>query len=160
MHGSPARDCGTGASQSFAVDPNFLSYTAEPITITAVLSRKGAGNAGFNLAYESATGWKGTGAWYTIPGDTQWITKTWTITDPQFVARWGIHFSFNSDSTTYSQYYLQCVTVSKAADVRVDQAALSRLRKRLSPQVPAARVTKMSRLVGSGMGTGSGVGTG
>ena len=33
------RDCSKGASQTFTVDPNFLSYTALPITITAEVRR-------------------------------------------------------------------------------------------------------------------------
>ena len=110
--GIPARDCSRGASQSFTVDPNFLSYTTEPITVTAVVRRGAANdNAGFNLAYESTTGWRNAGGWYTIPGNTRWYTQTWTITDPQFVGKWGFNFSFNSDSPM--KYYLQRVTVSK-----------------------------------------------
>ena len=110
-----ARDCSRGSSQSFAVDPNFLSYTTQPITITAVVRRKEANeNAGFNLAYESTSGWKNAETWYTVPDNTKWHTKTWTITDPQFVGKWGFNFSFNSDSPEHSKYYLQSVTVSKA----------------------------------------------
>ena len=113
--GGPTRYCGKGAAQSFTVNPNFLSYTTVPITITAVLRRNAANdNAGFNLWYESTTGWKGTGSWYTIPSNAEWHTKTWTINDPQFVGKWGVNFSFNSDSPAHSKYYIQSVTVSKA----------------------------------------------
>lgn len=109
-----ARYCGTAATQYFTVDPNFLSYNTTPITITAVLRRNSANdNAGFNLRYESTTGWKSTGSWYTVPGNSQWYTKTWTINDAQFVGNYGYHFSFESDSTTYSKYYIQSLTVSK-----------------------------------------------
>ena len=62
IRGDLCRDCSNGASQTFTVDPNFLSYTAETITITAVVRRQAANdNAGFNLKYESTTGWKGRG---------------------------------------------------------------------------------------------------
>ena len=114
VDGSPARDCSRGSSQTFAVDPNFLSYTTQPITITAVVRRKEANeNAGFNLAYESTSGWKNAETWFTVPDNTKWHTKTWTITDAQFVGKWGFNFSFNSDSPKHSKYYLQSVTVSK-----------------------------------------------
>ena len=111
-YGVPARDCSKGAGQSFSVAPEFLSYTTEPITITAVLRRNAENeNAGFNLWYESTTGIRGTGEWYTIPGNDQWYTKTWTITDAQFVGKWGYNFLLNGD--TPRPYYLRSVTVSK-----------------------------------------------
>ena len=117
VHGVLARDCSKGASQTFTVDPNFLSYTAETITITAVLRRVAANdNAGFNLKYESTTGWKGAESWYTIPEDERWHTKTWTITDPQFVGKWGFNFSFDSDGNQFSKYHVRSVTVSKGGD--------------------------------------------
>ena len=115
VHGSPARDCSRGSSQSFTVDPNFLSYTTQPITITAVVRRKEANeNAGFNLSYESTSGSRNAESWYTIPDNKTWHSKTWRITDSQFVGKWGINFSFNSDSPDHSKYYLRSVTVSKA----------------------------------------------
>ena len=113
LQGGP-RDCSRAGSQTFTVDPNFLSYTTEPITITAVLSRLAAGdNAGFNLKYESTSGWKGADGWYTIPEDNRWHAKTWTITDPQFVGKWGFNFTFDSDGTQFSKYQLRSVTVTK-----------------------------------------------
>ncbi len=116
VHGVVARDCSKGASQTFTVDPNFLSYTIETITITAVLRRVAANdNAGFNLKYESTTGWKGAESWYTIPEDERWHTKTWTITDPQFVGKWGFNFSFDSDGNQFSKYHVRSVMVSKDA---------------------------------------------
>lgn len=114
VDGVPARDCGKGSSQAFTVDPNFLSYDTVPIAITVVVRAKQAGdNPGFNLKYESTDGWKGTGAWFTVPGADRWYTQTWTIRDPQFVGKWGYHFALDSDSQTYSQYYLRTVVVSK-----------------------------------------------
>jgi polysaccharide biosynthesis protein PslG len=111
--GRDARDMSASSGQSFTVDPNFLSYTTTPIKITAVLRRNGDKAAGFNMKYESTTGWKGSGGWYTIPAGTEWTTKTWTIKDPQFVGKWGVHFGFDSDSTQHSNYSLRSVTVSK-----------------------------------------------
>ena len=116
IRGDLCRDCSFGASQTFTVDPNFQSYTAETITITAVVRRQTAKeNAGFNLKYESTTGWKGADSWYTIPDDASWHTKTWTITDPQFVGKWGFNFAFDSDGTQFSKYQIKSVTVAKDA---------------------------------------------
>ena len=111
-YGVPARDCSKSAGQSFSVAPGFMSYTTEPITITVVLRRNAANdNAGFNLWYESTSGIRGTGEWYTIPGNDQWYTRTWTITDAQFVGKWAYNFALNSDSPM--PYFLRSVTVSK-----------------------------------------------
>jgi hypothetical protein len=113
VYGVAALDCGKGAGQSFSVAPDFLSYTTEPITISVVVRRNAANdNAGFNLWYESTSGIRGTGEWYTVPGNDQWYTKTWTITDAQFVGKWGYNFVFNGD--TPRPYYLRSVVVSKA----------------------------------------------
>lgn len=96
----------------FTIDPNFLSYTRAPIRISAVVRKISAGdNPGFNLKYESATGRKGIG-WNSVPGADKWYTLSWTISDDEFVGNWGYHFSFDCDSTNYSRYYLQQVTVT------------------------------------------------
>ena len=83
--------------------------------------RRGAGNdnAGFNLKYESTTGWKNAEGWYTIPDGARWHTNTWTITDPQFVGKWGFNLSLDSDSTQLSKYVLQSMTVAKVAPHRL-----------------------------------------
>lgn len=113
-YGGPARYCAAAGAQSFTVDPNFLSYTTTPIEITAVVRRDSANdNAGFNLKYESASGWKATGSWYTVPGNGQWYTNKWVINDAQFVGKWAFNFSFDSDSTSLSKYYVQSVSVRK-----------------------------------------------
>jgi hypothetical protein len=107
------RDQGALPGQSFAVDPNFLSYTTTPIKITMVLRRAGAQAAGFNFGYESTSGFKGGFGWYTIPEGSGWTTRTWTLKDPQFVGKFGYHFSVNSDSPQHSAYRIRSVTVSK-----------------------------------------------
>jgi hypothetical protein len=111
--GQAGRDQSAASSQSFTVDPNFLAYDTRPIEITAVLRRKGVTAAGFNLKYEATSGSKSTGSWYSVPGSDQWYSQSWTIDDDQFVGKWGYNFSFDSDSTTNSQYLLQSVTVTK-----------------------------------------------
>jgi len=115
INGVPARACGKSAGVAFTVDPNFLSYTHAPIIISAAVRRmSAASHPGFNLKYESAAGRKGIG-WNSVPGDDQWHTLTWNISDDEFVGSWGYNFTFDSDSTNYSQYYLRQVTVTKLA---------------------------------------------
>ncbi|HWX19624.1 MAG TPA: endo-1,4-beta-xylanase [Candidatus Binatia bacterium] len=112
VYGGPARDCSKSSAVTFTVDPNFLSYTHASIRISAVVRKISAtDNPGFNLKYESATGRKGIG-WNSVPGSDKWYTLTWTIADDEFVGDWGYNFSFDSDSTNYSRYYLQQVTVT------------------------------------------------
>jgi hypothetical protein len=113
LDGKEARDISGSNGLGFTVDPNFLSYTAVPLKITAILRRNGDAGAGFNLKYESSSGWKATGGWTTVPAGAQWTTLTWKITDPQFVGKWGYHFSFDSDSPQQSKYSMLSVTVSK-----------------------------------------------
>ncbi len=108
-----ARDQSSTGGQAFTVDPNFLSYATVPIKITMVMRRNGEKAAGFNFGYESTSGFKGGFGWYTIPEGREWTTKTWTIKDPQFVGKFGYHFSVNSDSTQHSAYGIQSVTVTR-----------------------------------------------
>lgn len=113
IDGKDARDISTAPGIAFTVDPNFLSYTTKPVKITVVLRRNGDKGAGFNLKYESTSGIKGGLGWYTVPEGAQWTTQSWTLKDPQFVGKWGYHFSFDSDSTQNSNYSILSVTVSK-----------------------------------------------
>ncbi len=114
IDGAPARDCSKAAGQSFTVDPNFLSYTSAPIKISVVVRRDAANDrAGFNLKYESTSGWKSTGLWNPVPLGNQWTTLTWKITDSQFVGKWGFNFMLDSDSPAISKYELRSVTVTK-----------------------------------------------
>lgn len=113
IDGAPARDISERPAQSFTVDPNFLSYDPAPIEIKATVRRNGAKPAGFNLKYESASGWTSTGGWNNVPGSDTWYEMTWMITDDQFVGKWGYNFAFDSDSTDNSAYSIQSVTVTK-----------------------------------------------
>lgn len=113
-YGGSARAGSVPGGSVFIVDPNFLSYAPTPIEITAVVRRNPANdNAGFKLVYESPSGFKTAGTWYTIPDNKQWHTVKWRIDDPQFVNYWGYNFNLESDGDKYNKYFLQSVTVTK-----------------------------------------------
>ena len=119
VDGGQARDCSVGSGVAFTVDPNFVSYTHTPLQISAVVrSASSSDHPGFNLKYESASGWKGIG-WNFVPGADRWYTLTWTLSDDEFVGNWGYHFSFDSDSKEHSKYYLQRVTVTKMGNAEI-----------------------------------------
>jgi hypothetical protein len=114
-YGGSARSGNVPGGNIFIVDPQFLSYTATPIEITAVVRRNPANdNAGFKLVYESTKGFKtAKSGWYTVPDNKQWHTVRWEIDDAQFVNYWGYNFALESDGNQYNKYYLQSVTVTK-----------------------------------------------
>ena len=116
-YGGSARAGSVPGGNMFVVDPEFMSYTTEPIEITAVVRRNEANdNSGFKLVYESTDGFKTAGDWYTVPDNKQWHTVSWKIDDPQFVSYWGYNFSLASDGNVYNKYYIQSVTVTKSDD--------------------------------------------
>lgn len=113
-YGGSARAGNVPGGNVFIVDPNFLSYTATPIEITAVVRRNTANdNAGFKLVYEGPAGFKTAGGWHTIPDNKQWHTVKWTVNDPQFVNYWGYNFALESDGDKFNKYFLQSVSVRK-----------------------------------------------
>jgi hypothetical protein len=113
LYGGSARSGSIPGGNVFMVDPNFLTYTSTPIQVTVVVRRDSANaNAGFAVKYESTTGTSSCG-WYTVPEGKEWTTKTWTITDAQFVGMYGFNFTFDSDGNQFNQYEIQSVTVTK-----------------------------------------------
>ena len=113
-YGGSARAGDVPGGNLFIVDPGFLCYDSMPIEITAVVRRNANNdNSGFNLVYESTTGFKTAGGWYTVPDNKQWHTVKWKIEDPQFVNYWGYNFSLVSDGNVYNKYLIQSVTVTK-----------------------------------------------
>ncbi len=116
-YGGSARAGNVPGGNLFIVDPEFLSYTSTPIEITAVVRRNPANdNAGFKLVYESTSGFKTAGGWFTVPDNKEWHTVRWKIDDAQFVNYWGYNFALESDGNQYNKYFLQSVTVTKRAE--------------------------------------------
>lgn len=113
-YGGSARAGNVPGGNVFVVDPNFLSYDQTPIEVTVEVRRNPANdNAGFKLVYESSSGFKTAGDWYTVPDNKKWHTKTWRIEDPQFVNYWGYNFILESDGNIYNNYLIRSVKVKK-----------------------------------------------
>ena len=109
-YGGSARAGDAPGGTVFMVDPNFLTYTATPIQITAIVRRNPANDqSGLSLEYESTTGYK-KAALYAVPDNKEWHRVTWKIDDAQFVSKWGFNFRFDPGT-----YYLKSVTVTKLA---------------------------------------------
>lgn len=119
VDGETVFDAGFSAGVAVTVDPNFINYNQEPIRITVEARVKGdhtdpaLRTPGFNVRYESPTGWKNVPGWNFVPKNGEWNTLSWEITDPLFVGRWGYHFNLLSDSTINSQYYFRSIKVEK-----------------------------------------------
>ncbi len=119
------RWAGANSAQQFTVDPNFLSYTGDNITISVVVCETSSSDdAGFNLKYESVSGWAGIG-WNNVTSVGSWQTISFTIPEggkyalDEFHSDWAYNFDFDSDSTTYSNYYIQSVSVTKNTSLQV-----------------------------------------
>jgi hypothetical protein len=112
--GQQARDASNQVNQPFVVDPNFLAYKSVPLRIAVTVRKNGSGRAGFNLKYESPSGWKTEkSGWFTVPDSNTFVTKDFVIDDPQFVGNWGYHFMLDSDSKTYSNYSIHSITLTR-----------------------------------------------
>ena len=113
-YGGSARSGSVPGGNVFMVDPNFLNYRTTPIEISVVVRRDAANdNAGFKLKYESTSGFKISGGWYTVPDNQEWHTVKYKITDAEFNSMWAFNFSLDSDGNQNNKYDIQSVTVTK-----------------------------------------------
>ena len=117
-YGSPARlvnDSYADIYQDFEVDPNFISYLPSTVEITVVARRDPNDDpASFQIGYESTTGilqQTTEGSW-AIPGNDQWYSHTFTITDAEFDSKWGFNFFLNSVSPSNGEFFVQSISVS------------------------------------------------
>jgi hypothetical protein len=119
VYGGAARlvnDSGQDLYQSFEVDPNFISYSPPGVNIT-IIARRDTNNdsAGLTIGYESTTGLlqqANAGVW-TIPGNDQWYSYTFSLTDAEFDSKWGFNFFINSGASSSSEFYIQSITLTK-----------------------------------------------
>ncbi len=107
-YGGSARSGSVAGGPVFIVDPNFLSYTAGAIKITAVVRRTPENRpAKLILEYESTTGFKKFPA-FDIPDDKRWHVAHWKIDDAEFVSKWVLNFRFD-----LGDYLVRKVSVTK-----------------------------------------------
>jgi len=84
---------GEGLYAYFRVDSSFVPFGTKELEITVVAKRLPSGeSSGMNLTYESTSGYKGAGEWWTIPEGDQWQEHTWKVKDANFAGGWGWNF--------------------------------------------------------------------
>ena len=104
---------GEGQYAYFRVDPTFAPFGTKVLGITVVAKRLPTGqSAGMNLTYESVTGYKGTGEWWTIPEGDQWHEHTWKVSDANFAGGWGWNFRTDA-SGSGADFLIKEVRVQK-----------------------------------------------
>jgi len=121
IDGVPAYSMVGQSGAAFTVDPNFLSWTSQRITVAAVVRKVGDGAAGFNLKYESTApisttdgnGFNyGPNCWCNVPAGGP-TTFTWVLDNPRFVGMFGVNLTLDSDSAQYANYAIERITVTK-----------------------------------------------
>lgn len=104
---------GEGLYAYFRVDPTFVPFGTKELEITVVAKRlPDGGNAGMNLTYESSSGYKGAGTWWTIPEGEQWSEHTWQLSDANFAGGWGWNFRTDGGGSP-SDFLIKEVRVRK-----------------------------------------------
>ncbi|MBN2474705.1 MAG: endo-1,4-beta-xylanase [Pirellulales bacterium] len=99
----------------FRVDPLFVPYGTKELEITIVAKRVALDkDAGMNLCYESAKGYRGAPGWWTIPEGDQWQQNTWTVSDANFVGQWGWNFRFDAVSSP-NEFLVKEVRVKRSS---------------------------------------------
>lgn len=84
---------GEGIYAYFRVDPQFVSFGNKELDITVVARRADdAKDVGFELCYESLSGYKGTGQRRQIPAGEGWTEFAFKLTDANFAGGWGWNF--------------------------------------------------------------------
>jgi hypothetical protein len=85
----------------------------QDILITVELHRaKVAQQAGFNILYDSTTGYRFT-PWQWIEPGSGWVTYTLRLTDAGFTSTWGWDFAINAGGTKKEPLIVRSVTVRK-----------------------------------------------
>ena len=84
----------------FDVDDSYASVGDKELDITIVARRVYADkNAGCNIVYESATGYRNLGEWWTVPAGEGWQKHTFHITNANFANNWGWNFRIEAVSS-------------------------------------------------------------
>src|SRR5262249_42862247 len=90
----------------------FLDGQQEILITVEVHRAKAAQQAGFNILYDSATGYRFT-PWQWIEPGAGWATYTIRLTDAGFSSTWGWDFAINAGGTKKEPLIVRSVTVRK-----------------------------------------------
>lgn len=97
------------------VDHSYAYFVdgQQDILISVQVHRaKAAQQAGFNILYDSTTGYRFT-PWQWIEPGTGWVTYTLRLTDAGFSSTWGWDFAINAAGTRKEPLIVRSVTVRK-----------------------------------------------
>jgi hypothetical protein len=105
----------------------FLEGRQDILITVEVHRAKAAQQAGFNILYDSTTGYRFT-PWQWIEPGSGWVTYTLRITDAGFSSTWGWDFAINAGGTRKEPLIVRSVTVRKVqrSGVSVDGPARRR----------------------------------
>ena len=111
---TPARTGSEFRSVVFDVDDAYVGYGDHKLQITITARRVDpAVNTGMNLIYESTAGYVNYGQWWTLPAGPGWHQKTYTLSNAQFVNKWGWNFACQNE--TSGDFWIRDVRVTKIA---------------------------------------------
>ncbi len=101
----------------FDVDDTFMFFAEGRTTIEIAVEVRGARaprQLGFNILYDSTTGYRFSPWKWVEPGDG-WTTETIRITDASFSNTWGWDFALNAAGNRAEDLTVRAVTVRKGA---------------------------------------------
>jgi hypothetical protein len=111
---TPVRTASEFRSVVFDVDDACVGYGDRNVRITITARRVDpAVNTGMNLIYESTTGYVNYAQWWTIPAEPGWHQKTYTLSNADFVNKWGWNFACQNE--TSGEFWIREVRVTKVS---------------------------------------------
>jgi len=100
----------------FDVDDSYASVGDRELEITVVARRTDAAReAGCNIVYESATGYRNLGEWFGIPAGEGWHRHTFRLKDANFANNWGWNFRLEAVASP-SDFWVKEVIVKRVGE--------------------------------------------
>jgi hypothetical protein len=99
----------------FHVDESFLYYVDGRASVeiaVEVWGAKAAQQLGFNILYDSMTGYRFT-PWQWVDVKNGWVAYTVRLTDANFTSTWGWDFAINAGGNRVDDLIVRTVTVRK-----------------------------------------------
>lgn len=99
----------------FDVDDTFLFFNNGRYDVEVSVEVRGAsapGQLGFNLFYDSDTGYRFT-TWQVVDARPEWITYTFRLPDANFANTWGWDFAVNGAGNRHEDLVVRQVTVRR-----------------------------------------------